>query len=112
MTLTAERRRELLAYCRIDESELSEDERLLLESLYEASVGYMSGAGIPEPSEAGAAAQYRLCVNALVLEAWDRRDMTEAAPGREGGGRAENPALRRILNQLKLTAGNGNTDAG
>lgn len=106
MALTAERRRELLAYCRIDESELSEDEKLLLETLYEASVGYMSGAGIPEPSEVGVAAQYRLCVNALVLESWERRDLTEPAV------MTENPALRRIINQLKLTAGNGNTDAG
>lgn len=36
----------------------------------------------------------------MVLDAWDRRDMTEAS-----GQNTENPAFRRVLNQLKLTEG-------
>lgn len=106
MALNERRKQELLAYCRIDESELSETETLLIETLCDAAVGYMTGAGIAEPEERGLAAQYWLCVNAMVLEAWERRDLTEPAV------MTENPALRRIINQLKLTAGNGNTDAG
>ncbi len=97
MALTEARRAGLMAYCRIDELEPYED--ILLELLYEAAVGYMTQAGIREP-EAGTArrAQYELCVNCLVLDGWDRRDVTFV-----GASGSENPAFRRVLNQMKLT---------
>jgi len=97
MALPEERKASLLAYCRIDE--LSPEEEQLLEVLYDAAVGYMAQAGVREP-EAGTTrrAQYDLCVNYLVLDSWDRRDVTFA-----GAAPAENLGFRRLLNQLKLT---------
>lgn len=97
MALTEERQKSLLAYCRIEEP--TKEELLTLEGLYDAAVGYMDGAGIREPA-AGTprAAQYDLCVNYLVLDGYDRRDVTIT-----GTIVADNPAFRRLINQLKLT---------
>ena len=97
MALSEERRARLLAYCRIEEP--TEEELLTLEGLYDAAVGYMEGAGIREPA-AGTprGSQYDLCVNYLVLDGYDRRDVTIT-----GTIVADNPAFRRLINQLKLT---------
>ena len=86
----------LLAYCRIDALEEGED--LLLQGFYDAAVSYMEQAGISEPEEGTPRrAQYDLCVGALVLDAYDRR-------GAETDGSInDNPALRRMIVQLKLT---------
>jgi len=97
MALPQERKAGLLAYCRIDE--LTPWEEDLLDALYDAAVGYMSQAGVREPEgNTPRRAQYDLCVNYLVLDSWDRRDVTFT-----GTASAENPAFRRLLNQLKLT---------
>lgn len=95
--LTDARRKSLLAYCRIDAAEA--DGADLLQTLYDSAQGYMEQAGVSEP-EVGTQrrAQYDLCVNYLVLDGWDRRDMTL-----DGSNVSENPAFRRMLNQLKLT---------
>jgi len=97
MALPEERRTGLLAYCRI--GELMPEEEPLFDALYDAAVGYMTQAGVREP-ETGTPrrAQYDLCVNYLVLDSWDRRDVTFV-----GAIQSENPAFRRLLNQLKLT---------
>lgn len=101
MALTEQRLASLLAYCRL--TELAEDPEvgLLIPALYEAAVGYMEGAGISAPP-AGTprGAQYDLCVNFMVLDGWDRRETTVT-----GTVLTENPAFRRMLNQLKLTEG-------
>ena len=101
MALSEERRARLLAYCRIEEP--TEEELLTLEGLYDAAVGYMEGAGIREPA-AGTprGSQYDLCVNYLVLDVYDRRDVTIT-----GTIVADNPAFRRLINQLKLTEPRG-----
>ena len=110
MALTEERRAALLAYCKL--TELSDDPEVaaVIPVLYDAAVGYMDGAGIRAfPDGTELAAQYDLVVNAMVLDAWDRRDMTETS-----GQVMENPAFRRMLNQLKLTEGmvsDSDTDA-
>ncbi len=97
MALPEERKASLLAYCRIDE--LTPEEETLLEALYDAAVGYMTQAGVREPEEyTPRRAQYDLCVNYLVLDSWDRRDMTFV-----GTASAENLGFRRRLNQLKFT---------
>ena len=64
-----------MAYCRIDAAEA--DGADLLQTLYDSAQGYMEQAGVSEP-EVGTQrrAQYDLCVNYLVLDGWDRRDMT------------------------------------
>lgn len=97
MALTEKRRKTLLAYCRIDT--LDEWEEVLLSSMYDAAVEYMTQAGISEPPEGTRRrGPYDLLVNALVLDAWDRRDLTTP-----GTGGADNPMFRRMLNQMKLT---------
>ena len=86
----------LMAYCRIDA--LEEGEVLLLQGLYEAAVSYMEQAGVSEPeAETPRRAQYDLCINALVLDGYDRRGMQTE------GSVSDNPQLRRIIVQLKLT---------
>ena len=94
--MTEERKAALMAYCRIDE--FGPGEEALFGSRYDSAVSYMEEAGVSEPPEGtGRRAKYDLCVNALVLDAWDNRG-TEIAARAE-----ENPAFRRVLNQLKLT---------
>lgn len=104
MALTEDRRARLLAYCRIEEP--TDEELLTLEGLYDAAVGYLEGAGISPPaSGTPRAAQYDLCVNYLVLDGYDRRDVTIT-----GTIVADNPAFRRLINQLKLTEPVSNLD--
>lgn len=98
------RKAALMAYCRIDALEEGED--ALLQGLYEAAVSYMEQAGISEPEEGTARrAQYDLCVNYLVLDGYDRRDVTIT-----GTIVSDNPAFRRMLTQLKLTEPVSNLD--
>lgn len=60
---------------------------------------YMTQAGVREPPEGTPRrAQFDLYVNYLVLDSWDRRDVSFV-----GTSTAENPSFRRLLNQLKLT---------
>lgn len=97
MALTEERRTALLAYCRIEDP--TQEELITLEGLYDAAVGYLEQAGVAQPQEGTPRrAQYDLCVNYLALDGYDRRDMTIT-----GTIVNENPAFRRLLNQLKLT---------
>ena len=99
MALTEERKAALLAYCKL--TELSDDPEVaaLIPAFYEAAVSYMEGAGIREPQVGTARrAQYDLCVNALVLDSWEHRDLKEPA-----SQVSENVVFRRMLNQLKLT---------
>ena len=87
----------LMAYCRIDS--LEDGDELLLQGLYDAAVSYLEQAGISEPAEGTLRrAQYDLCVNYLVLDGYDRREVTIT-----GTIVSENPAFRRMLTQLKLT---------
>lgn len=96
MPLTEERLAGLLTYCRITEP--APGEEALLEGLYDAAVGYLEQAGVEQPPAGTTrAAQYDLAVNYLVLDAFDRREATEQ------GTPAENPAFRRLVNQLKLS---------
>ena len=99
MALTEERRASLLAYCKLTELADDPEVEALLPALYEAAVGYLAGAGVaPPPPDTPRAAQYDLAVNYLVLDGWERR---EASPA--GTAVADNPAFRRLINQLKLT---------
>lgn len=101
MALTDERKDSLLAYCKLTELADDPEVEALIPAFYEAAVGYMDGAGVTEPQEGTARrAKYDLCVNAMVLDSWDHRDMKE--PGSQV---AENVAFRRMLNQLKFSEG-------
>ena len=94
--LSEERKQSLMAYCRIDV--LEEGEEALLQTLYDAAVGYMTNAGVREPEEpTPRRPQYDLCINFMVLRDFDLRD------AQVDGVIQDNPAFRRLLNQLKLT---------
>lgn len=96
MPMTEERRAGLLAYCRMEEP--TEEELLTLETLYDAAVGYLEGAGISPPAPGTSrAAQYDLAVNFMVLRDFDLRDAEVT------GTVQDNPAFRRLITQLKLT---------
>lgn len=98
----------LLAYCRISQEELDASELALLMGMYDAARSYLTQSGVAEPAADGPRrAQYDLMVNALVLDAYDRRDMTLT-----GCTVQESPAFRRILNQLKLSEPVSAGDAG
>lgn len=85
----------LMSYCRIDALEEGEE---LLQGLYNAAVSYMEQAGVSEPKEyTPRRAQYDLCINALVLDGYDRRG------AQVEGSVSDNPQLRRMIVQLKLT---------
>lgn len=102
MDLTGGRRASLLAYCRIEAEDLTAEEDGLLEVLYWSAVGYMAQAGVAEPGEGSPRrAQYDLCVNALVLDGWDRRGT--AVQERGTYTTVENRSFRQLLNQLKRT---------
>lgn len=83
---------EIAEYCRAD----ADDRQLSLLAL--SAAGYLAAAGVSEP-EAGTlrAEQYMQCVKFLTLGFYDRRD------GSIDGSVGENPAFRRLLNQLKIS---------
>lgn len=96
--LSDARRASLLAYCKL--TELADDPEVaaLLETFYGAAVAYMAQAGVSEPqTDPYRRSQYDLCVNHLVLDSWDKREVSVA------GTAGDNSAFRRMLNQLKLT---------
>ena len=99
MELTQERLGSLLAYCKLTELADDPEVQALIPALYQAAVGYLAGAGVsPPPPDTPRAAQYDLCVNYLVLDAYERRETAMVATVV-----ADNPAFRRLINQLKLT---------
>lgn len=94
-----ERLKGLLAYCKL--TELADDPEVsaTIPLLYEAAVGYMENAGVDAPAPGTPrAAQYDLCVNYLVLSAYEHRDVPIV-----GTTVVENPTFRKMLNQLKFT---------
>ncbi len=99
MALAEERRAGLLAYCKLTELADDPEVQALIPALYDAAVGYMANAGVAAP-ESGTtrAAQFDLCVNYLVLSAYENRDVPIT-----GTTVVENPIFRCILNQLKIT---------
>lgn len=106
MAIPEERLKSLLAYCRIEEP--TEEELLTLNQAYDSAVAYLDGAGVTEP-QAGTPrrGQYDMCVNYLVLDAFDTRVETIT-----GTSTNENPAFRRLINQLKLTEPVSDSDTG
>ena len=95
-----------MAYCRIDC--LADGEDLLLETLYDSAVCYLEQAGVRMPEmNTPRRGQYDLCVNYLVLDGWDQRSVNIT-----GTIVSENPAFRRLINQLKLTEPVSESDTG
>ena len=87
----------LMAYCRIDVLEDGEED--LLKTLYLSAVAYLAGADISEPeADTPRRAQYDLCVNALVLDAYDKRGTTVS-----GSALIDNREYRGTFLQLQAT---------
>lgn len=87
-----ERLSEIAAYCRVEADDAE------LPGFVDAAAAYLANAGVSEPEDGTARfAQYLQCVKYLALDLYDRRDT--AVDGTLG----DNPAFRRMLNQLKLT---------
>ena len=103
--LTEARRAELLAYCKLTEFAEDPEVEALIGTYDGAAAAYMAQAGISEPPVGTPRrAQYDLCVNAMVLDSWDRREISVS------GTVSENPAFRRVMNQLKMTENVSNLD--
>lgn len=103
--LAEARRAELLAYCKLTEFAEDPEVEALIGTYYGAAAAYMAQAGISEPPEGTPRrAQYDLCVNAMVLDSWDKREISVS------GTVSENPAFRRVMNQLKMTENVSNLD--
>ena len=99
MALGDERRASLLAYCKLTELADDPEVQALIPALYDAAVGYMENAGINVPdSGTTRAALYDLCVNYLVLDAFERREVTIT-----GTIVSANPVFRQLITQLKVT---------
>ena len=97
--LTYMRRASLLAYCKLTEFEDDPEVIALLDTFYEAAVGYLTQAGISCPPQGTPrSSQYDLLVNYLVLDGWDHRDTTLNSTVI-----TDNPVFRRMITQLKLT---------
>ena len=103
--LTELRRAELQAYCKLTEFAEDPEVEALIGTYYGAAAAYMAQAGISEPPVGTPRrAQYDLCVNAMVLDSWDKREISVS------GTVSENPAFRRVMNQLKMTENVSNLD--
>lgn len=104
--LTDERRASLLAYCKLTELADDPEVKTLIPLFFSAAEGYMAGAGISLPAEGTARrAQYDLCVNRIVLDSWERRDISITSTVV-----TDNPAFRRMINQLKFVENESNLD--
>lgn len=83
---------DIAAYCKVDADDAE------LPGFVDAAAAYLSGAGVSEPEDGTARfAQYLQCVKYLALDLYDRRDAAV------DGALGDNPAFRRMLNQLKMT---------
>lgn len=104
--LTDERRASLLAYCKLTELADDPEVKTLIPLFFSAAEGYMAGAGIsPPPAGTARRAQYDLCVNRIVLDSWERRDVSITSTVV-----TDNPAFRRTINQLKFVENAFNLD--
>lgn len=100
MAISEERLTSLLAYCKLLELRDDPEIQMTIPVLYASAVEYLAGAGVPEPPEGtGRRAMFDLVVNYLVLDAFDRRELTVSEASLK-----ENPVYRSMKNQLKWTA--------
>lgn len=104
--LSEDKIKELARYCHID-GDLTADDRQELNDFYEDAVGYLAGAGIPQPTVGvdSWAASYMRCVKMMVLDAYDRRRSVI-----DSASVTENPAFRARINQMKMKCLVSNSD--
>lgn len=93
--LTAEELAAAKAYMRID----TDDEDGVVTTCVLAAQAYLEGAGVPKPdADHPKRSIYDIVCHALALSVYDGRD-----PVIKGAVVADNPVLRQMLTQLKLT---------
>lgn len=89
--MLTDRLAEIAMYCKVDADDAE------LPGFVAAAAAYLSGADVSEPEDGTARfAQYLQCVKYLALDHYDRRDAEVE------GTLGDNPAFRRMLNQLKM----------
>lgn len=94
MALTPEELAAAKRYMRVD---TDADDALVTQCVL-AARDYLSKAGVTIPEEGKPRrALYDMACHAIALSTYDQRELTVA------GTLTENPSLRRIINQLKLT---------
>lgn len=89
---TADHLPEIADYCHVEENDSQ------LSGFIATAEESLADAGVSSPAEgSGRAARYLQCVKYLTLDQYDRRDAAVE------GSLSDNPAFRRIINQLKLS---------
>ena len=83
---------DIAAYCKVDADDAE------LPGYIDAAEGYLLSGVCSKPEDGTPRfAQYLQCVKYLALDLYDRRDTAVE------GALSDNPAFRRLINQLKLT---------
>jgi hypothetical protein len=83
---------DIAAYCKVDADDAE------LPGFVDTAAAYLADAGVLEPQNGSLRyAKYLQCVKYLALDLYDRRDTAVE------GALSDNPAFRRLINQLKLT---------
>ena len=83
---------EIAVYCRVEADDAE------LPGFVDTAAAYLADAGVREPQDGSPRyAKYLQCVKYLALDLYDRRDAAVE------GALGDNPAFRRLINQLKLT---------
>ena len=83
---------DIAVYCHVEADDAE------LPGFVDTAAAYLADAGVREPQDGSPRyAKYLQCVKYLALDLYDRRDAAVE------GALSDNPAFRRMLNQLKLT---------
>ena len=90
--MLTDRLADIAAYCRVEADDAE------LPGFVDTAAAYLADAGVREPQNGSPRyAKYLQCVKYLALDLYDRRDAAV------DGALGDNPAFRRLINQLKLT---------
>ncbi len=93
---------DIALYCKVEEDDAA------LPGFVDAAAAYLADAGVSVPETGtGRFALYLQCVKYLTLDLYDKRETTVT-----GTLVTDNPAYRRIINQLKLTGPVPGSDTG
>lgn len=83
---------DIAVYCHVEANDAE------LPGFVDTAVAYLADAGVLVPQDGSPRyAKYLQCVKYLALDLYDRRDTAVE------GALSDNPAFRRLINQLKLT---------
>ena len=96
MALSKQLHEEIAFYCKEDATD--EEKMVELAGFFEVAAAYLAGAGVPEPEEGTQRRKvWEQVIKSLVLDMDDRRGISVDSAAKE------NPIVRQMINQLKLT---------